>query len=282
MKSVFERLTQAKQLKPSKERATAVLDKFQLLPLAKAPAQVFQWEAEGKWERTDNLVGELARALAGASGDDIADQDALLPLLRAIPSAISDRRRAVFASLALCSSDGEARDFVRSADHARDKADWAGGEYAYWRVISLYPLHPGYHVQYGHCLKEQGKYLDAEINYRTAFALGDVEGDLGEHIAFVAARRNQGVGASTLARVADFWRVGAQVGPLDTPPIREDIVNAYRVLLGRGPGSSEEIASILSSSPNLRSVLNMLVSRQDFLSANRHLLAYIVETGWPK
>lgn len=72
------------------------------------------------------------------------------------------------------------------------------------------------------------------------------------------------------------------MGPLDAPPTREDIVNAYRVVLGRGPGSLDEVASVLSNSANLRSVLSMLISKQDFPSANKHLLAYIVETGWPK
>lgn len=197
MKNVFERLAQARPLKPSKEGVATVLDKFRLLPLAKAPAQISQWEAEGRQERTDSLVSDLGRVLAGASGDDVADHGALFSLLRGIPRVISDRRRAVSASLVLCSGDGEARELIRSADEARDKADWVIGEYAYWRVVSLYPLHPGYYVQYGHCLKEQGKYLDAEVNYRTAFALGDVGGDLSEHIAFVAARRNQGAGSNS-------------------------------------------------------------------------------------
>jgi hypothetical protein len=66
-------------------------------------------------------------------------------------------------------------------------------------------LHRGYAVQYAHCIKEQGKYFEAEQHYRDAFGLGEVSSDLLQHLRFVTAKTGRSVKESTVAEIANFW-----------------------------------------------------------------------------
>jgi tetratricopeptide (TPR) repeat protein len=85
--------------------------------------------------------------------------------------------------------DSEFAALVRTADAHRDRREWNPAEDAYWRALNLYPYHFGYRVQYAHMLKEQQKFVDAEVHYRSALAFGASATDVEEHLSYVSRRQ---------------------------------------------------------------------------------------------
>jgi tetratricopeptide (TPR) repeat protein len=196
---------------------------------------------------------------------------AALDLLRAAPLAATDRPAAVAASLAAAGRDPDFQAAVRDADAARDEGDFARGEFLYWRCLQLYPLHHGYLTQYGHCLKEQGKFAEAEAVYRSALALGAPADDLGRHIAAAAAAREADPALPAAAPDA--------AAPADLPPTLDEVALLLALLLQRGPASAEETLDLLRDCPTRADVALALVARPDFPRANADLLALLAETG---
>lgn len=98
------------------------------------------------------------------------------------------RRDRVRETLAMAAQSATFLDMVRAADAARDARAYAQALSGYLTVLEAHPLHPGYHVQAAHMLKEIGQYGEAELMYRDAIALGAPAADVIEHLSFVAYR----------------------------------------------------------------------------------------------
>lgn len=80
---------------------------------------------------------------------------------------------------------------IKEADAARDNKDWSNGERLYRKILSEQPELVGYWVQIGHCQKEQGNFVAAEISYRNAEALGVPHEDFLEHLKFACAAQGR-------------------------------------------------------------------------------------------
>lgn len=202
--------------------------------------------------------------------------DAAQTLLRQVPEHGSCRAAAVGLTVAAARLDPEFRDHIAQADRARDRHAWNEAEYLYWRALALYPLHAGYLVQYGHALKEQGKFADAEAAYRSALALGETASDLPQHIAHAAAAL--GHAATGPAPTPERSRIAAAL-PLDEPPSRDDVEVAFALVLHRKPRLAEEVLPLLRSAPTRRAVLGDLLAREEAVVANRDLLLLLAQTA---
>ena len=82
----------------------------------------------------------------------------------------------------------------QSGDEARDRREWAVAETEYGAHLAQSPADQPIWVQYGHCLKEQGKRTEAEAAYRRAIELRPDDADahlqLG-HVLKLLGRREE-------------------------------------------------------------------------------------------
>ena len=189
--------------------------------------------------------------------------------LRVSPRKFGARPDAVATTLAAAERDPGFRALVAEADAARDTRDFARGEYLYWRCLQLYPLHYGYATQYAHCLKEQGKFAEAEGVYRSALALGGVAEDLHQHIAAVAAARGAEPALPTTDAPVEH--------PLDLRPTRDEVLLLFALLLHRSPASHDETLELLRACPRRRDVALALIRRDEFARANTDLMVLLAE-----
>nr|WP_314073702.1 hypothetical protein [uncultured Roseococcus sp.] len=235
------------------------------------------WLETAPSAKIKTFVNKLAFHLSRAADTELKAN--LQRLARATVARMPLRRLGVSAAQKLAPIDDEFIELVRSADQARDRHAWHEGEYGYWRALQLYPIHPGYVVQYGHCLKEQRKLPDAEIAYRNAYALGEESADLQRHIAFVAAERGARINQGTLDQVAGFWsdRCGEHA-ILEAPPTSDDLRAVMELLLGRGPADLGEFIEVLDGCPTLSEAVKRIMQKPDFVVANREFLRFVTET----
>ncbi|MBW6398578.1 hypothetical protein KPL78_12005 [Roseomonas sp. HJA6] len=222
--------------------------------------------AEAPATATPVMAG-LARAAVWLAAGKVASA---LRILRALPTLAATRAEAVTASIRAASHDPEFRELVLAADAARDGRDFARGEFLYWRCLGLYPLHHGYMTQYGHCLKEQGRLVDAELVYRSALALGGQAEDLHRHITAVAGLRGA---APNLPAPQPQG-----VDPIDEPPTARDVTRLFALLLNGGePANSVDVLDLLIACPRRRDVVLALLARPAFPLANHRLMALLAE-----
>jgi hypothetical protein len=230
-----------------------------------------------------NAVALVVDAVADCmpATNDPALSSQAVSAARVLVAAIPDRRLAVGASLRFSAQDPEFQDLVRQGDARRDARHWGEGEHAYWRALSLYPMHSGYRVQYAHCLKEQSKFADAELQYRNALALGNAGADLTEHVHFAAGRSGRGLDPRVSAAIAAYWSSSApSEDPLAAPVMSSDIPRLGELLIGRSAWSVDETCSFMHKAPLVRDVVALMLERPDFAAANRDLLAMLAETRW--
>jgi hypothetical protein len=117
-----------------------------------------------------------------------ATHEKLVEAVVALPTLGSGRNEQARLALRAAAVHEGFRDAAGHGDHARDAHDWREGRDAYLRALALFPLHFGYRVQYAHCMKEMGHWIEAEIGYRDALAHGAPFDDVVEHLEFVFRR----------------------------------------------------------------------------------------------
>jgi hypothetical protein len=201
--------------------------------------------------------------MAGQQSEDIRFR------LRAAPSVARTRVERVALSVEASKQDPDFLSMIRRGDAARDACDWKRAEYEYWCALRLYPYHPGYMVQYGHTLKEQGKLQDAEVVYRSARALGSAPDDVDEHIQFVQF---------ALGHYAPLRPVASDSSDcLEWPPTRQDVEILIALFLHRAPNNLDEVLDLLRAAHTCRAVAVALVHCDAFRAANRELLILLAE-----
>jgi len=166
--------------------------------------------------------------------------------------------------------DPEFVEHVTAGDQARDARDWEEAENRYEAALNLYPLHPGYLIQSGHAAKERGHLAEAEVKYRSAWALGAPLPDVLEHLLYVAGE----AGRSSVRREA--LRLDRE--PAQCPPNRHDLSVFGQLLWGRTP-SVDETLKLLRSAQTLEQALAQMVRSPEFLRKSRLLVDLIKETA---
>ncbi len=221
----------------------------------------------------DDLQAALAAAQdlleSGATSQAVA-------ILRALPERARNRREAVRLTIAAGELDPEFQHLVQQADRQRDARDWPAAEYSYWRALRLYPLHHGYIVQYGHCLKEQGKAAEAEVEYRTALALGAPAEDLRAHIVHVYTTL---CGGSTPFPRPPRTASNPAALPLDEAPIRADVEALFVLMLQRLPNNLSETLPMLRMAATRHDVVRLLVEHAEFPRVNRELMVLLAQAA---
>ncbi|WP_029352612.1 hypothetical protein [Bosea sp. 117] len=228
----------------------------------------------------DALVERLVQAVSAAKQANFETPVSLNYFMQRFTQATSCRRKlAVAATARFISLDEDFRYSVADADAKRDARNWSAGEAAYYQALRRYPLCAGYYIQYGHCLKEQNKWEDAELTYRTAWSLGETSDDLFEHIAFVSRQRNANLNRSTLEAIRRYWADPSRSGGLlDAPPVRQDVETLFRAFLARSYYAFHEICAVMNNAPTNATALELIVRQPEFASVNRDLMAVIAES----
>ncbi len=165
------------------------------------------------------------------------------------------------------SAAGQDEEFVRliaGADAERDLTHWPAAEALYLSALDLYPLHHGYRVQLGHMLKEQGRYMAAEIQYRSALALGAVIADVLRHLVFVCERQGQEPGAS--ARPVVLGQ------PMDLAPTTVEIQTLAYLFWRDMSVSDDDMASMLRRCASCEDAAVAMIADPRFKSRNATLI----------
>lgn len=177
-------------------------------------------------------------------------------------------KQAVEVSIRASALDPDFVEHVSAGDYARDMKDWENAENRYEAALSLFPLHPGYLVQCGHVAKERGRWTEAEVNYRSAWALGAPPADVLEHLLYVVDANLR----STVKREAPQLEKWDQC-----PPNRYDIAIYAALLFNRAP-SIHETLHILQTAQTLEHAATIMIQNPDFARRSRSLIDLLKET----
>lgn len=116
----------------------------------------------------------------------------------AAPVDFTSRALMIASSQHSALGDERFRALVQQGDWARDERKWDEAAEGYSRALALYPYQRSYWTQLGHMHKEQSRFAEAEIAYRTAVALGEPLADVVEHAEFVIRRQGDAASAPAL------------------------------------------------------------------------------------
>lgn len=191
--------------------------------------------------------------------------------LRFVSNLAKSRDAAVGWTFQASVLDNQFQELVRRADRSRDLGEWALGEADYWSALSLYPLHYGYMAQYAHTLKEQGRFSEAEIYYRSALALGGPPDDLIEHIQFVASKDGYD------APIEDARHGPVGIG-MDAMPTHLDIRNILFLCFGECSHCHPDILPTMRACSTVKEVFTRIVNASRFATVNQQLL-YAIGDG---
>jgi GT2 family glycosyltransferase/Tfp pilus assembly protein PilF len=83
------------------------------------------------------------------------------------------------------------RHLLSQADRARDRRSWDEAAAFYSAAIAAGPVRVGIWIQYGHMLKEAGRFVEAETAYRRAAEFDPAGGDAWLHLGHVLKRQER-------------------------------------------------------------------------------------------
>lgn len=181
-----------------------------------------------------------------------------------------DRNKLVDASNAVAVSSPVFMAHVHEADRQRDAANWVEAEAGYAAALAIYPYQNGYWVQHGHMLKEQQRFVEAEISYRTACAYGAAPHDVVEHWRFVMAQQ----GVEEWRFPIRFYKVSDTAGQV---PGRPDVEALARLVWDVGGVAVVDIADLLRRHSSCDELLAAMVVDSRFEQANRDWLSVVRE-----
>jgi len=213
----------------------------------------------------DDVITSICCQMEGLSGEE---REAQTLRIQADALGQSVQARVRIAEL-VSAADRKFRATITAADSARDDREWESAEYAYWQALSLYPALGGYWVQYAHMLKEQDKFSDAELHYRTALSLGTHPIDIEEHLSFVCERQNFSYQRRAPAGL-DINRPG-----LARAPTHMDLEILERLFLHRSSLTMGERLDLMRACGTCEEVAINLVEHPDFRKRNRLFLELI-------
>lgn len=180
---------------------------------------------------------------------------------RPAPARIADdRSQLIEATHTVAVNDEAFRVAVQQADWHRDERRWKDAEAAYASALELYPYQRSYWVQKGHCAKEAGADLRAEIAYRSAIALGEPEMDVREHLAFVMDRQGKRYDAG---HMRSYQKMSAP----KQPPAMPDIALLARAAWGIADVPAQDAAMLLQTCESCDQLLAAMIEDDRFDTA---------------
>jgi len=219
--------------------------------------------------------GEVRRLAAGATGPCVLARVRILRvagwhseglgLQRSAWRLAGSRREAIALTFEAAGRDEDFLRAISDADGARDRGAWPAAEQLYARALALYPLQYGYRVQLGHMLKEQDRFLPAEIAYRDAVALGASLADVGVHLRFVCERQGKAYLPPPGSAATDERAMAQAPSSLDI----EALVHLFWHDLAL---ADEEHAALLAECATCEDVAVRLTRDRRFVRRNRTLL----------
>lgn len=212
--------------------------------------------------RTLNLI--LLRARATKS-------DRSLAILRSLPQLAPRRYLGAEISFKTSRNDPGFLDPAREGNAARDAGNWEKGAAAYAKALQLYPLHHGYRVQYGHCLKETQRFHEAEISYRNALALGAPIIDVWPHLEHSVRSVGGGMRIYPPEVIEQLERDEARQS--DAFTTSQDLELLGRLFLGEERFDMGWTIRMLRIAPRRSQIVEQLMKDPAFSRANRRLLA---------
>lgn len=184
--------------------------------------------------------------------------------------SFNDRAKIVEQSQAAATSSRAFIEAVQKADGLRDVGNWHAAEASYAAALAMYPYQNGYWVQHAHMLKEQERFLEAEISYRTACAFGAPASDVVEHFRFVVGRLN-----------IEEWRFPLRFYKSNDAarqvPGLPDIQAFARLVWHVGGVGAEDAALLLRRSGTCDELLATMIADARFERANRDWLSVVRE-----
>lgn len=249
--------------KVSKERVGARL--LTLTPLRRVP-----WLSSlAKWMvgRSPNLAKP---AIERAVGD--------------LPTILSNRIAAVQLTHKVAGYHPDFRQLTQAGDNHRDRGEFSQAQTAYEQALRIFPLHGGYHVQLAHTLKEQGRDIEAFINYCFSLSLGVSRHDAEEHLLFAARRGGIGVSVQDVENLVSMWVVATKTGDnWDAPPIRADFMAFAELLWGNtGLVTPSLMRSYVLKCVNRKQLLLALIESAETIRHNRSFFIMLKERGLPR
>ena len=179
--------------------------------------------------------------------------------LHSQPVAVDTTSRALMiaSSQHAALSDERFRALVQQGDWARDERDWARAADSYRKALRLYPYQRSYWVQLGHMEKEQDRFVEAEIAYRTAIALGEPLADVEPHAVFAMERQET---AET-----DWPLHLPGEGPAAIqPPARRDVELMAGLFVGARSMASDAVLAAMRRHPTLDALAVSFVEDEGF------------------
>jgi hypothetical protein len=170
------------------------------------------------------------------------------------------------------SEEAAFREFVAKADRHRDEHEWRKAEEAYRSALAISPREAGYWVQHGHMCKEQGRFAEAEISYRSGAALGVEPRDVIEHLRFVMSRQGTSEGRFPIR----FGKAGPN--PATQVPTEDDIRLLAKLVWRVGALPVKEVLKLLRENATCDDAFAAMVADIRFEQANVNWLA-LVEDG---
>ena len=189
-----------------------------------------------------------------------------MPFRRRAPRLAKTRMQALDLIRRLSAQDGQFRILVSEADAARDNRAWQAAAALYQQALALYPGHAGYRLQYAHCLRESGESVAAEIQYRSARALGAPWSDVAPPLETLTAQQGEPAPDAPPGPCPDAESL------LDEPPTADDVRRIW-VLAGVAPGDDAALLALLRLATSIRAVIDRVAAAGQADATGRRFLA---------
>ncbi|MEQ5788196.1 hypothetical protein J3454_09850 [Erythrobacter sp. NFXS35] len=167
-------------------------------------------------------------------------------------------------------ADPRFREGIERGDRARDLSNWAEAEAAFAAALDIYPYERSYWTQLGHMAKEQGRFVAAEIAYRTACAFGAPPQDVHSHLRFVLARQ----GLDEHRHPIRYHEAGPQPRQVPGGP---DVIAGARLLWGALGVDDNDLVALLRHCATLDALTAAMIRDPRFERANRPWLELVWE-----
>lgn len=196
---------------------------------------------------------------------------------RAAARMIIDRALAGSVSLEFASCDTDFLDLVAAADVARERADYSEAKSRYLQALQMFPFHPGYMLQYGHCLKELKLLPEALAAYFDAYRYGATKHEFETHATDTARQLGRAGQIAQMATKINQPLTDKPLSSLDLELTSKDVITLTQLFHLNTP-SPENIAKRLCFCRSRRELIMALLGDPQFSQAHLNTLRLVSET----